>query len=116
MPNVGTLTYGYHASYGTLDTLLTPGDSLYRVHTSKGSLTQEKSVVNGVTRIVKYAYNVVGALDTLTDPWNGAYTFGWDAANRARTITNPFSETFSIRHTLTVEAWTPRREKPRGLR
>jgi RHS repeat-associated protein len=94
----GTWTYGYHGTYGTLDTLLNPAASVYRVYNTRGWLTQEKTVVHGVTRIVKYAYNQGGGLDTLTDPWNGAYRFGWDVANRARTLTTPFSESFSIRH------------------
>jgi RHS repeat-associated protein len=94
----GTWTYGYHGTYSTLDTLLGPADSLYRVRNSKGWMTEEKTRVNAVTRTVKYGYNQSGSLDTLKNPWNETYLYGWDAANRARTVTNPWSETFSIRH------------------
>jgi YD repeat-containing protein len=98
-PGGGTWTYGYHGTYGTLDTLLTASDSVYRSRNSWGWMTEEKTVVSGVTRTVQYAYNQAGGLTTITDPWAGAYTLGWNLATRARTITNPFSESFTITHT-----------------
>jgi hypothetical protein len=94
----GTWTYGYNKTHGTLDTLVTPSAAIYRTRNAWGWMTQEKTVVGGITRTVKYAHNQGGGLDTLTDPWNGKYVFGWDVANRARTITNPFTESFSIRY------------------
>jgi RHS repeat-associated protein len=90
--------YGYHGTYGTLDTLVSPGASVYRTHNVFGWLTSEKTVVSGVTRIVGYRHDANGVVDTLVDPWGQFYRFGWDAANRGRTITNPFSQSFSIRH------------------
>jgi YD repeat-containing protein len=93
-----TTKYGYHGTYGTLDTIINPSAAIYQTHNSKGWLTQEKTIVNGVTRIVSYGYDANGILDSLTDPWSEVYSFGWDAANRARTVTNPYSESFSIRH------------------
>jgi RHS repeat-associated protein len=98
VPNDETWTYGYHGSYGTLDTLTTPSASIYRSHNVLGWLLSEKTVVNGVTRTVSYRHDGNGVVDTLVDPWGQYYRYGWDGANRARTITNPFSESFSLRH------------------
>jgi YD repeat-containing protein len=94
----GTWTHRYHQTFGTLDTIRGPADTIRLTRNSWGWVTQEKAIVNGVTRTVGYSYNQAGSLTAMTDPWGGSYSYGWDLSDTARTITNPFSESFRIRH------------------